>query len=274
VLGLVARPFLFPSPPPKPEPDPEPPVVVPKPPIPTPKPTVVVLPYPREVPPPPKPTLPPGYTAAEDAELHGEPEGPLYASRIFRRVGEERVVMRLIPGPAPFYVMENKVWNGLFERFAQENPGLVGETWRLGGKADGDDVGVANRRHPALRMNRTDAIACAAWLGGRLPRAAQLDRAAQVKDRPANPDLAVGRRRDGPRPVGTSAGDRSSFGVYDLAGNGWEWTRDPAEGGELAVLRGRSYAASGPASDVPLAQYPGVGSPYTGFRVVIELSAP
>lgn len=233
----------------------------------------VLLRYPREMP---VPRLPRNFAAAARSEVVGETGGPHYHVRIVRAVGPERVTFRLVPGPVPFYLMETKVWNALFRRFAAERPGEVGDDWRLGGKADGRDTLDIVARHPVFRVKRREAEAFADWLGGRLPTAAQLDRAAAAWPRGEGDDVAVGLRRQGPRAVGTSRGDPA-----DLRGNGWEWARNLVQGGRLAVLRGQSYTAARPAVPGPPAdpelvptQYPDTGSPYTGFRVVIELAAP
>jgi hypothetical protein len=67
-------------------------------------------------------------------------------------------------------------------------------------------------------------------------------------------------------------------GVYDLDGNGREWTskNETTDGGQtVAVLGGWSYAsavrAPGGKSDLFQSQFPEHASPFTSFRVVIEL---
>jgi formylglycine-generating enzyme required for sulfatase activity len=213
-----------------------------------------------------------------------------------RRIGNERIRLLLIrqpeAGPA-FYVSENKINNGLIREFVREQPeALKGSLWERGGRANGADIGADRRDFPALRMTREEAEKVADWLGGRLPSARQLDAAAGfwLAKRGMGPAqgtrVAVGRRVEGPWSIEAESDDVSPLGVRDLAGNGYEWTRDDLEvGGErLAVLRGRSYAARSPLlySDLEaqqnpentLTQYPDRGSAYTGFRVVVALATP
>jgi formylglycine-generating enzyme required for sulfatase activity len=82
--------------------------------------------------------------------------------------------------PPTFYIMENKVWNALYARFAAEQPQKAGKTWVKGGVRGAEedkpvDIGNGNPRHPALRMSCKEAMAFAEWFGGRLPSVQQWD---------------------------------------------------------------------------------------------------
>jgi serine/threonine protein kinase len=216
------------------------------------------------------PVLPAGFEPAPGAQLTGD-GGPSF-SRLVRKIDKQEVYFLLIrpSGAAPFYLTENKVSNGVFAVYAQANPlALTKSAWERGGKKAGKDLGFKGHdRLPVFRITRAEAEAFAKWLGGRLPTAAQLDAAAVSGTK--GEVAAVDRWEQGPRPV--NAGGE---GIHDLDGNGREWTRDVlVAGGEtLAILRGRSYAAHGlgPMKDEPATQHPSYASPYTGFRVVIEL---
>ena len=102
-----------------------------------------------------------------------------------------------------------------------------------------------------------EANAYARWRGERLMTEAEFHRAS-AGAAPVNIDFA----RFDPIPVGSAAGV-STFGVYDLVGNGWEWTSDvfaPFEGfaplpsypeysadffdGEHVVIKGASPATA------------------------------
>jgi formylglycine-generating enzyme required for sulfatase activity len=218
--------------------------------------------------------------------------GKTYASRIVKKKGTMDVPFRLMTpeGKPPFYVMEDKVWNGLYRAFEEQEPDKAGGTWRAGGLAGSSDRGSDESRLPALRMTRAQAVECAKWLGGRLPRAEDLDYAAGLtrqegRDGPAKEErnVAIGRRDQGPQSLDEKTGDISPLEVRDLSGNGWEWTADElmAGGRTMAVLRGQRYTAPAPLTyatltewqkpDAAPTQYPDVASPYTGFRVVVDV---
>ncbi|WP_224370961.1 nSTAND1 domain-containing NTPase [Hyalangium versicolor] len=117
------------------------------------------------------------------------------------------------------------------------------------------------RRFPVSAISFEDARAYAAWLDttGRVPGArlctdAEWERAARGADGrlfpsgdrlepdDANIDVTYGRQPlgFGPDEVGSHPGSRSPFGVDDMAGNVWEWTRSD-EALEQPVIRGGSW---------------------------------
>jgi gamma-glutamyl hercynylcysteine S-oxide synthase len=65
-----------------------------------------------------------------------------------------------------------------------------------------------------------EATAYARWKGARLPTEAEFDRAAYGAEQ--SPDGNFDLRHWDPVPVGSYA--PNGFGLYDLIGNGWEWT--------------------------------------------------
>jgi formylglycine-generating enzyme required for sulfatase activity len=108
----------------------------------------------------------------------------------------------------------------------------------------GGEVPVDRLRHPVTLITHADAVAYCNWLTSklaaivRLPTEAEWERAARggaegqrypwgddIDASRANflPDLAVKRYR-GTRPVGSFA--PNGFGLYDMAGNVWEWVAD------------------------------------------------
>lgn len=116
-------------------------------------------------------------------------------------------------------------------------------------------------RLPVVGITSADAAAYAAWLdqSGRLPGARLCDereweragRGADERTFPAgellppddaNFDLTYGKdpRSFGPDEVGSHPASDSPYGVRDLAGNVWEWTRS-ALAPDQAVARGGSY---------------------------------
>ncbi|NMO19710.1 SUMF1/EgtB/PvdO family nonheme iron enzyme [Pyxidicoccus fallax] len=117
-------------------------------------------------------------------------------------------------------------------------------------------------RFPVSGITFADAEAYAAWLatrggvpGARLCSELEWERAARGVDGreyphgdtlapdDANIDTTYGKQPGGfgPDEVGSHPASRSPFGVDDLAGNVWEWTRSWLEPGK-AVARGGSFA--------------------------------
>jgi len=248
-------------------------------------------------------------------------------------VGEKPVPFVLIPseekGKQPFYIMVDRVWNGLFAEFVaghEDDPAVQKSQWKKGAvkrNADGDsyiDLGSDDPMMPVFRADIQEAELCAEWLGGQLPTAAQWDRAAGLpttlkeEDSDKGPfepdwqpgDIAVGREEQGPMAVGKAAKDRSIYGVHDMAGNGFEWTRSCKDAsldyyeydGNLSkvgptwdvLLRGRTYFNPDPLTfgqfsdrfmKIPffetertldatrIESYKNL-LPQTGFRVVVE----
>jgi serine/threonine protein kinase len=170
-----------------------------------------------------------------------------------------------------FYLMENKVWNGLYRELVQGHRG----------REDSD--------LPAMDVTWAQARKFARSLGGDLPTPEQLDfaagypaMAAERKGPARNvnqPRVAVGGT---PRSVTEPGDDISPLEINDLSGNGYEWTRDDTViigDKHHARLRGRpftmplplSYADlekwNNPNSDLFMVQKVDTASPYTGFRV-------
>jgi formylglycine-generating enzyme required for sulfatase activity len=177
----------------------------------------------------------------------------------------------------PFLMQEHEVTNGEYRRFdPSHNPGLS------------DDL-------PAVDVSWYDAMAYAVWLGGMLPTEAQWEFAARGasgrmypwgNDPPTCDRANSGRCRPSQlRPVklGRDKG-KTPEGIYDLAGNAFEWCRDwyaayprgaqsnplgPASG-TARVVRGGSFNPDAPVVRAAFRSYnrPEVVNHTYGFRVV------
>lgn len=169
---------------------------------------------------------------------------------------------------------------------------VIGAQWRHpSGFADSI---AGKQRHPVVQIAFEDAEAYAAWAGKQLPDEAQWEYAARA-GQPALPEPidAAGRPQAntyqgvfpvkdlvtdgfaGRAPVGCFAPNR--FGLHDMIGNVWEWTRTPAVRADAAepaaVIKGGSYlcAANYCARYRPAArqfQERGLGTDHIGFRLI------
>ena len=102
-------------------------------------------------------------------------------------------------------------------------------------------------------VTQAQARAYAAWRGARLPTEAEFHRAAfgtpdgeerafpWGDDAPTSAHGNFDFRRFDPEPVGINSAGASAWGIYDLIGNGWEWTATP-----FAPLPGFAPMASYP----------------------------
>ncbi len=140
---------------------------------------------------------------------------------------------------------------------------VPGADWRHPG-GPGSSI-ERKQHHPVVQVSARDAAAFCAWKGLRLPSETEWEFAARGTDGRRYPwgntppgDETEARRanfgtvtccaaddRDGylgTAPVGRFAAGRSPFGLYDMAGNVWEWTASPFPGRpEHVALRGGGW---------------------------------
>jgi serine/threonine protein kinase/formylglycine-generating enzyme required for sulfatase activity len=257
-------------------------------------------------------SLPKDWRPAPDAELMEVDKGQFYYDRIDVLWHDVPVRFLLVPknrGPNldTFYIMEDKVWVGLYRRLWKDIPvqillGLAVEV-------------PSQQQYPVFRVPVDQAHRFAQALGGkggRLPSVEQWDKAAgkHLKKPDQGPfrnysggadEIAI--LREEPLPVGAATQDVSpdpfgrpeKGGCRDMSGNGLEWTRsvfdasgnrrwvplDNPQELENVFLRGYPYGADGPLlfryldrPDDPthrlgLADYSNPRPNYS-FRVVIE----
>jgi sulfatase modifying factor 1 len=188
--------------------------------------------------------LPPGFRANFDAGLHesgwplvivGDRDGApmvLVPGGIFKMGNNEGQ-----PAEAPehsvrlssYYIDQHEVTNRQFRIFLAEAHyrGQPPGRWLSDEKARAE-LEIA----PVTHVNFHDAESFAIWAGKQLPTEAQWEMAARSTDGrryPWGDEAAKWSRTRTIRqldPVMTFAEDRSPYGVFDMAGNVREWTRD------------------------------------------------
>ncbi|WZO99571.1 SUMF1/EgtB/PvdO family nonheme iron enzyme [Isosphaeraceae bacterium EP7] len=188
--------------------------------------------------------LPPGFRAVEGAPIDAEgwPASILCdrdgSTMVFIPRGE--FVMGRDEGPAQeqpahrvrlsaFYIDRHEVTNRQYQIYAAPHDKLASPSRSArAGESSGDPAADL----PVVAITARQAHDFAAWAGKMLPTEAQWEKAARTADGRIHPWGPGAGPWDKPKetrdvaPVMTEPGDQSPFGVFDLAGNAWEWTAD------------------------------------------------
>ncbi len=155
-----------------------------------------------------------------------------------------------------FYIDKYEITNAQYKEFIQATDHPLPRHREGGtypeGKAD----------HPVVYVSWEDADAYCKWAGKRLPTEIEWEKAARGAETriwPWGDTFDVTKcnveswEGSGSRPVGSYPDGVSPYGVYDMAGNVWEWTdswydaypgsthTNPEFGKKLRVLRGGSW---------------------------------
>ncbi|MEZ5263241.1 MAG: SUMF1/EgtB/PvdO family nonheme iron enzyme [Acidimicrobiales bacterium] len=129
---------------------------------------------------------------------------------------------------AAFHVDMFEVSNEEYNRFVVEKGAPPPASWP-GGRFPGDDVAL----EPVQGVSYGWASAYCASLGKRLPTEAEWEAAARGPDALTYPwgedRTAVDIDTAGTRPVGSTEGNISPFGIHDTVASVWEWVDEPYE---------------------------------------------
>jgi serine/threonine protein kinase len=241
-----------------------------------------------------RPYLPPGYEKAFDARTIEIGKRKYYDKIVRKFEGGQALFILLQPTDKkerPFYIMENKVWNAFFKSFLPE---LVQKKIV---RAEGEESWRSdNEQWPTRDLNVDTAHQFALLLGGQLPTPRQWDITAGYYDKMGRSGPTVygsaAFKRENPRAINDQTSDVGPNGIRDLAGNGWEFTREARRNGKAVmlpidkpdpldkvVLRSRdweladalTYEKLGLQINDPQLEKYADGSDHISFRIVIEL---
>ena len=140
-----------------------------------------------------------------------------------------------------FWIDRYEITNAQYATFAAETEAATPSQWASGTLPAGAE------NHPVQGTTWQMAADYCDWAGKRLPSEAEWEVAARGPQGWLYPwgddEKLVALPNDGSYAVGTVPANRSSFGVYDMAGNVWEWVDEPygPVGSGEQVLRGGAY---------------------------------
>jgi formylglycine-generating enzyme len=192
-------------------------------------------------------TLPPGFQANPDAGtdasgwplvIAGERDTGLMVLvpggtfKMGNKEGQSSEVPEHQVRLSTYYIDQHEVTNRQFRLFLAESHhrGEPPGKWSTDDKA-----GTESEKSPVVQVNFQDAEAFATWAGKQIPTEAQWEMAARSTDGRLFPWGNEPAKWERPRTyrqideIMTFKEDQSPYGVFDMAGNVLEWTRDRFE---------------------------------------------
>jgi formylglycine-generating enzyme required for sulfatase activity len=155
---------------------------------------------------------------------------------------------------AEFWIDEYEVTNAQYAKFLADSKQPAPATWSAGNFPEGKED------FPVQGVTWEMAAAYCAWINKRLPNEAEWEVTARGPEGRlfpwGNDQKAVVLPQTGTYQVGSKLTNQSAFGVFDLAGNVWEWVGETyapiaagnklLRGGENGFLKDMAYRLIGP----------------------------
>ena len=203
---------------------------------------------------------------------------------------------------AAFYIDKYEVTNGRYLEFVKATDHRVPQNPKNPTRNlwEGVSIPESLADRPVVNVDWADASAYCTWAGRRLPTEAEWEKAAKGNHdwrfpwgnvEPTNKHLNFNQKWIGERtlmPVGSYESGKSPYGVYDMAGNVWEWVNDwydakyyeksPAKNspgpasGTKKVIRGAGWQNETPTVRIftRVDSDPTIRNESTGFRCAMD----
>jgi formylglycine-generating enzyme required for sulfatase activity len=167
---------------------------------------------------------------------------------------------------AEFWIDQSEVTNAQYAAFLAETKNSPPAAWPEG------QIPADQADHPVKGISWHMAEGYCQWAKKRLPREAEWEVAARGPEGRLFPwgddPQAVELPQSGTYPVGSKPTNQSAFGVFDMAGNVWEWVGDTyapvpdnqrvLRGGENGFLKDMAYRLSGPSDQESMTKTAGI----------------
>jgi sulfatase modifying factor 1 len=236
-------------------------------------PSIKIAPTPTPVPAPPTPTPAPSPTptltpeattgaeeeqvVAQGSEMAEIPAGPFVMGNDDSDPNEAPAHQVDLPA---FMLDKFEATNADFAAFAEDTGYVTYAETHEGSPSWRDEFQAGKENHPVVRVTWDDAAAYCTWAGKRLPTEAEWEKAARGPDGflypwgnewdPSQANVKESGIRD---TVSVGSYAPNGYGLFDMAGNVWEWTdspyvaypgstyQDPQYNPDLRVTRGGGW---------------------------------
>jgi sugar-specific transcriptional regulator TrmB len=143
-----------------------------------------------------------------------------------------------------YLIDKTPVTNEEYQKFVKATGYHYPEHWKNGNITKGEE------HFPVYNVSWYDAEAYALWAGKRLPTEEEWEKSARGTDKRTYPwgnnfDVNfcnILRKSKGVTPVEKYPLGRSYYGLYDMAGNVWEWTDTKADEKNSYIIKGGSWS--------------------------------